>query len=148
MKTDIKSRADIERIVQHFYHELLRDEGMNFYFGEAFRAKLPDHLSRMCDYWENSLFHTGNYQGNPMISHQHLHQQKKLEPEHFMNWLKCFHASIDSLYEGFMADQLKLRSRNIGYLMQARVLNQPPDEAAYEAMLPNIAPPPTTGTKQ
>lgn len=139
MKADLAGRKDLESVVNRFYELVLADAQLAPFFNQHFRVHFDKHLPRMYDYWENVLLHTGAYNGNPMRTHQILHQQHPMKPADFNRWLQLFHETVDELFEGAQAHELKLRARNIAYLMEARVTNALPDEAAYEAMLPNSA---------
>lgn len=137
MKADLVSRSDLERVVNRFYEHILADAQLAPFFNQHFRVHFDKHLPRMYDYWENVLLHTGTYHGNPMRTHQLLHHQHPMQPADFKRWLQLFHTTVDELFEGPQAHELKLRARNIAFLMEARVTNALPDEAAYEAMLPS-----------
>ena len=139
MKADLAGRKGLESVVNRFYEHVLADAQLAPFFNQHFRVHFDKHLPRMYDYWENVLLHTGAYNGNPMRTHQILHQQHPMKPADFNRWLQLFHETVDELFEGPQAHELKLRARNIAYLMEARVTNALPDEAAYEAMLPNSA---------
>lgn len=139
MKADLVSRSDLERVVNRFYEHILADAQLAPFFNQHFRVHFDKHLPRMYDYWENVLLHTGTYHGNPMRTHQLLHHQHPMQPDDFKRWLQLFHTTVDELFEGPQAHELKLRARNIAYLMEARVTNALPDEAAYVAMLPGTS---------
>jgi hemoglobin len=146
MKKDLQDRQDIELVVRKFYERLLDDELIGPYFAERKHFDLERHLPRMFDYWENVLFHTGQYVGNPLATHVQMNQQQPLSEQLFLRWVTIFHANVDAHFAGEMADQLKLRSRNIGYIMQMHVLNAQPTDGAYEAMLDTSKVIPTLGT--
>lgn len=135
MKSDLGSRADLERVVNRFYAYVLADRQLAPFFNQHFRVHFDKHLSRMYDYWENVMLHTGTYNGNPMRTHQLLHAKHPLAAPDFKRWLELFFATIDELFEGPQAEELKLRARNIAFLMESRVTNVHPNEAIYEAML-------------
>lgn len=148
MKTDLLGRPDLERVINRFYEHVLADAQLAPFFNQHFRVHFDKHLPRMYDYWENVMLHTGTYNGNPMRTHQLLHAKHPLAASDFKRWLELFFTTIDELFEGPQAEELKLRARNISFLMESRVTNVLPNEAIYEAMLPNStsqSPPETAG---
>jgi|JI81BgreenRNA_FD_contig_123_43147_length_8743_multi_4_in_0_out_2_3 hemoglobin len=133
---DIRTRADIELLVSTFYEGVLKDEVLAQYFTGAKPVNFEKHLPRMFDYWENVLFHTGSYMGNPIFAHKLVHVRQQLHAEEFSRWIKLFLKTIDGLFTGPMATELKLRARNIAYIIEATVTGEAPDEQAYAGLLP------------
>jgi len=76
MKTDIRNRKDIEKLVNTFYNKVKTDAVIGYLFTEVARVNWEEHLPKMYDFWENILFCTANYNGNPMMKHKELHQKK------------------------------------------------------------------------
>lgn len=146
MKKDLQNRQEIELMVRSFYDRLLADELMGPYFAESKHFDLEQHLPRMFDYWENVLFHTGHYTGNPLALHVQMHRKQPMSEQLFLRWLSIFYRTIDTLFVGEMAEQLKFRARNIGFIMQMHVLNCQPTDGVYEAMLDTTKGVPTLGT--
>jgi hemoglobin len=81
------------------------------------------HLPLMYSFWENTLFYTGTYSGNPMIIHQRIHQIAHLTVQHFDRWVTLFTAMVDDLYEGEKADLAKQRALSIATVMKIKILN-------------------------
>jgi len=82
------------------------------------------HLPVMYQFWENALFYTGGYKGNPMEIHQQLHQLVTLEAKHFNRWTDLFLSTVDELFEGDNAKLIKQRAISISTVMQVKILNQ------------------------
>ena len=118
---DIESRADINLIIEKFYDQLLVDEVVGFLFTEVVKLNLKEHLPRLVDFWEDQLFGTRNYSGNPMRVHMQLHQKSALEKEHFNRWLELFNQTIDSRFSGPKAHLAKERALSIATVMQIKV---------------------------
>ncbi|MDB4655306.1 group III truncated hemoglobin [Flavobacteriales bacterium] len=118
---DIESRADLDLIVEKFYDHLLVDEVVGFLFTEVVKLNLKEHLPRLVDFWEDQLFGTRNYSGNPMRVHLQLHQKSALEKEHFNRWLELFNQTIDSHFSGPKAHLAKERALSIATVMQIKV---------------------------
>lgn len=118
-KKDITTRSDLEKVVDVFYQKIKLDEILKHMFTNVHWRK---HLPVMYDFWENVLFHTGNYAGNPMERHQVAHQLRTMEKRHFDQWLLLFNLAIDELYEGENVEKLKVRAKNIAIIMQMKIL--------------------------
>ena len=76
----------------------------------------------MYDFWENILFYTGNFEGNPMVKHRELHHKSPLTVKHFKHWNKLFTATVDELFSGKKANEIKERAVNISLMMQQKTL--------------------------
>ena len=85
----------------------------------------------MYDFWQNIIFHTGGYTGNPMRIHMNLHKQAPMKKEHFDRWLQLFTATVDELFEGEKAEQAKQRALSIATVMQINIAQLPQQESIY-----------------
>ncbi len=117
MKPDISNRDDIEKLVQHFYEKLESDAEIGYFFTEILSARKDAHLSRVCDFWENVIFYTGEYEGSPLEIHRKIHQQHPTNQAHFNRWLQLFDETVNSLFEGPNAEKTKNHSRAIAVVM-------------------------------
>ena len=122
MKKDIQNRSDIEILVKAFYEKVKTDALIGHIFNDVFQINWKTHLPVMFDFWENTLFYTGPYTGNPMKSHQHLHGIFPLTSEHFKQWNILFISTVDELFEGEKALLAKQRARSISTVMQMKIL--------------------------
>lgn len=123
MKNDIEKRDDIIRLINQFYNHVKVDPVIGFYFTEVVAVNWEKHLPVMYDFWENILFHTGQYSGNPMHQHQQLHKKFPIEPKHFERWLHLFTETADELFKGDNTEQIKQRATSIATVMQIKILN-------------------------
>jgi hemoglobin len=123
MKHDIRNRADIQLLVDAFYEKVKRDETIGYLFNEVAKVDWDKHLPRMYDFWENIIFQTGGFTGNPMVAHLQLHQQSPLSKEHFERWLNLFHTTVNELFEGEKAELARQRAASIATMMQIRILH-------------------------
>ena len=121
MKKDIANRADVQLLVDTFYTKVRADETIGYLFNDVAQVNWALHLPRMYDFWENILFQTGGFKGNPMAAHVQLHQRSPLTAAHFEQWLKLFLATVDELFDGDMAELIKQRARSISTMMQIKV---------------------------
>lgn len=107
MKPDITKKKDIEVVMTAFYSKVKADKTIGFFFKEMSDGVWLKHLEKMCSFWENVLFFTGDYEGNPMETHRQINQKQTTEPIHFQRWMKLFNATIDEIYEGANASKMK-----------------------------------------
>lgn len=119
-KSDIKNRADIEKIVSVFYSRIKEDAAISYFFNDVAKTNWENHLPKMCDFFENILFSSGDYDGNPMLAHEELHKKSEVKEKHFQHWGNMFDATVDEFFEGAKADEIKLRSANIAIAMMQK----------------------------
>lgn len=122
MKSDIKNRDDIIKLVDSFYNKIKTDKKIGYFFNEVAHVNWEMHLPTMYDFWENILFSTGNFSGNPMEKHKQLHQKSPMTQSHFSHWIKVFHETVDDLFQGAKAEEIKLRAVNIATAMMHKTL--------------------------
>lgn len=120
MKKDISNKKDLEKLVNLFYEKVKKDAIISHYFKDDFNWE--KHLQIMYKFWENVLFYTGNYAGNPMEKHFEIHEKNPLTMKHFHQWTKLFNETVDELFYGEKADSIKLKASNIATVMQIKIL--------------------------
>lgn len=123
MKKDIQSREDIIKLVDTFYEKVKQDAGIGYIFNEVAKVNWVKHLPRMYDFWENVLFYTGGYDGNPINTHRQLNKRTPLTEEHFKQWNLIFSSTVDELFEGEKAIMAKQRAQSISTVMQIKLFN-------------------------
>ncbi|HQK39213.1 MAG TPA: group III truncated hemoglobin, partial [Flavobacterium alvei] len=62
----------------------------------------------------------GKYEGNPMAKHRDIHQKCPMKMEHFQRWIHLFTETVDELFEGKKAEEIKQRSVNIAAAMMQK----------------------------
>ncbi len=123
MKQDIIKRDDIEKLINAFYERVMKDELISYFFTKVVEVNWQKHLPVMYDFWENVVFHTGNYEGNPMAIHQNINKMSPMKMEHFQRWILLFNQTVDELYEGQNAENIKQRAMSIATVMQIKIFN-------------------------
>ncbi len=121
MKKDITGRVDIELAIRSFYDKVLADDTIGFIFTDIAKVNWEKHLPIMYDFWENVIFYTGAYTGDPMNVHKHLNNVIELKAEHFRSWTHLFNLTIDELFEGENAERAKQRALSIATVMQIKL---------------------------
>jgi len=123
MKTDIRNRKDIEKLVNAFYDKVKKDDTIGYLFNDIAKVNWELHLLKMYDFWENILFYSGNYSGSPMLVHKELHQKSTMNQNHFQHWNDLFSQTVDSLFEGIKANEIKERASNISQVIMYKTLS-------------------------
>lgn len=131
IRKDIENREDISNLVNRFYEKVRQDDLIAHLSRHHGSREWERHLPLMYTFWENILFYTGGYGGNPMAVHDRLHRQYPLNKAHFNRWLELFTATVDELFEGEKARLARQRAEAIASMMQSRILPQPPSENIY-----------------
>ncbi|WP_114789619.1 group III truncated hemoglobin [Niabella yanshanensis] len=121
MKMDISNKEDIELVMVKFYEQVKADPVIGFFFSEVVHVNWPYHMQKMCAFWENALFFTGEYEGNPIATHRYLNRLHTTTPAHFAQWMKLFEAAVDGLFAGPHADKMKQRSKAIAAVMMEKI---------------------------
>lgn len=117
-KKDIANKQDLEIIVNHFYEKVKQDDLIAIMFEHV---NWDTHLPLMYDFWDNVLFYTGNYTGNPMAKHMMANDRFQMTKNHFDRWLMLFDKTVDELFSGKNAALLKERARSIATIMQIKI---------------------------
>jgi hemoglobin len=124
MNHDIKNRQDIEQLINTFYDKVKKDDLIGFIFNDVAKVNWKKHLPVMYDFWQNIIFYTNNYNGNPMMVHMHLSQRTPLTKEHFERWMQLFRQTVDELFEGEKAMLAKEKANSIATIMQVKISGQ------------------------
>jgi len=121
LKTDIKSRKDIELLVDTFYKSVLIDDLIGKFFTEVVVLDFEKHMPTMYDFWEMALFDKMVYRGNPMLKHISLDKLSPLQEVHFDRWLSLFSATLDDMYEGPKVELAKQKALSMKRLMLHKI---------------------------
>ena len=124
MKNDIESKKEIELLVDTFYSKVKTDELIGYIFTDIAKVNWEKHLPVMYSFFENMLFYTGSYTGNPMELHKHINRLYPLTAEHFVRWNLLFNNTVDELFNGDKAELAKQRAKSISAVMQIKILNE------------------------
>ncbi|MCU0423823.1 MAG: group III truncated hemoglobin [Bacteroidia bacterium] len=122
MKKDIEDRKDIELLINSFYDKVKQDAIIGSFFTEVVQVNWEKHLPVMYNFWENIVFQTGSYNGNPMDKHLELNKKSLITMEHFQRWILLFNETVDELFKGEKAELIKQRALSISTVMQIKIL--------------------------
>jgi hemoglobin len=123
MLPDIENRDSIESLINAFYQKVRQDSLLSPIFEEKVKVDWGKHLPVMYDFWENIVFYSGSYTGNPMNVHKKLHERFPLDRAEFARWLKLFTQTVDDMFSGDRAELIKQRAISIATVMQIKILH-------------------------
>ena len=117
MKTDIQSKNDIVQLIDTFYAKVKSNNLIGYIFTEIAQLNWEHHLPIMYDFWSSMLLGDQSYRGNPFQKHLPL----PVQPQHFQQWLKLFHQTVNENFEGEKAEEVKMRAETIAGIFQVRM---------------------------
>ncbi len=109
---------DIGLFVDEFYARVRADDLIGPVFMEVILEWQP-HLDKMYAFWNAVLFGVSGFKGNPFAKHAPL----PIEQEHFDRWLELFYRTIDTHFEGPVADDAKKRAGIMAEMFLYRLKN-------------------------
>lgn len=125
-KKDITNRTDIEQLITRFYDRVQTDPVIGYFFTDVAHVNWEKHLPVMFDFWENILFYSGGYNGNPIAVHKHLHSISPLKKSDFAQWLTLFRETAHELFEGPNTELILQRASSIALTMELKLLHPGP----------------------
>jgi hemoglobin len=115
---DIEGLEDIKVFVDGFYGKIQQDDLLGPVFASKISAdQWPAHLERMYSFWGTVLRFKYGFKGNPGAKHMTL----PVSAEHFDRWIELFHGTIDTNFEGPMADETKKRSATMALMFMHKI---------------------------
>ncbi|MBC5839907.1 group III truncated hemoglobin [Flavobacterium sp. F-380] len=116
-QTDISTLEDIKSLVDTFYGHVQKDNFIGPIFNLKIGENWPDHLEKMYRFWQTILLEVHTYSGSPFPPHKHL----PIDKAHFERWMKLFTETVDTLYQGPIADEAKLRAKNMAEMFNYKI---------------------------
>ena len=123
MKKEIENFTDVQLLVRSFYSKVLKDEKLGPYFAYVAANHWDKHLETLDSFWNNLLFFSGGYEGNPIQVHKTLHHFKQLDKAAFDRWIQLFLQTVDDLFVGEKAELARQRAYSIATMMQLKILH-------------------------
>lgn len=120
-RPDITTRADIDRLIEVFYADVMTDPQIGHIFTEVAKIDPVTHFPRIAGFWESVLFDRGGYTGNPVQVHLELNRKVELDAAAFGRWLELWNATVDRLFAGATAEKAKQRAMSIAFVMQSKL---------------------------
>jgi hemoglobin len=122
---DLDSEVEIAELMKRFYSDIAQDEALGHIFNDVAHVNWDTHIPHIASFWNKMLFGTGDYVGNPLEAHQHIHEIEPFTHDHFRRWLELFQENVDSGWEGPNAETIKRKAVKIA-LVQSRILTGEP----------------------
>lgn len=116
-KKDIVHLEDIKLLVDTFYEKIKTNHLLGPIFNERIEDKWPQHLDKMYRFWQTVLLEEHTYSGSPFMPHATM----PLEGKHFETWMGLFIATVDELFTGEKATEIKLRAANMATIFLAKI---------------------------
>ena len=116
-KNDITSLENIKLLVDTFYSQVQKDDFLGPIFNEKIGDRWPEHLEKMYRFWQTILLEVHSYSGSPFPPHKQLPVTK----EHFDCWMELFTQTTDILFIGPLADEAKLRAKNMAEMFNYKI---------------------------
>jgi hemoglobin len=120
-RSDIRSRDDIVRLVDAFYERVRADALLGPIFDEVARVDWATHLPKMYAFWDSVLFASAGFKGNPLAVHRALARRTPLTDVEFSRWVDLFVETVESLFEGPVAEEAKARAARVAMVMQHHI---------------------------
>lgn len=114
---DLKTRSDIEKMVNIFYSKVLKDKLLSPFFE---KLNFENHLPKMNDFWAFVLLDEVGYSTN--VTEKHL--PMPLKKEHFLQWLHLFDETINENWKGEKAQIAKERAHLISWTIESKIGKQ------------------------
>ena len=114
---DILSLEDVKLLVNTFYGKVREDETLAQIFNERIKDRWPEHLEKMYRFWQTVLLEEQTYFGAPFPPHANL----PVERLHFEKWLELFHATVDELFVGQIAEEAKWRGNRMAEMFELKM---------------------------
>ncbi|MDG2193769.1 MAG: group III truncated hemoglobin [Polaribacter sp.] len=122
MKQDILSRKDIKLIITEFYKKLVTDVEMLPFFEEIVKKnQLEAHLEVITDFWQDILLDTTSYRNNVLQKHLDFDKKIAFKTTHFEKWLAYLSSTINTFFEGQVAERMKNRAKSVATVMQLKM---------------------------
>lgn len=127
----IENRSDINKLVLAFYATIRKDELLGPIFNKQIAPDhWPAHLEKLTDFWETNLFAKPVFKGNPTQAHikTDFAFNNTISKEHFDHWLELWFQTIDSMYEGELAERAKHGAQNMATMQFIKIFQSRPKE--------------------
>ncbi len=118
---DLDSRSKIHDVVVHFYREVVFDDLLAPVFGEVAEVDWAQHIPKLIDYWCQVLLGEPCYSGYILGPHRAVHELSAFTPELFDRWYTLWSASIDSRWDGEIAERAKTHAQRIAQVLARKL---------------------------
>lgn len=117
---DITTLDDIRTLVDTFYGKVRQDKLLAPIFFGVIRDQWPVHLEKMYRFWQTVLLEEHTYFGSPFPPHSRL----PITRDHFDAWLKLWHETVDSLFQGEKAAEARWRAGRMAVVFLSKLADR------------------------
>lgn len=114
MNQDIRSKKDIELLINSFYDKVVKDELIGPFFKHVDFEK---HLPKMVHFWCFVLLDEEGYKTDVTKVHENM----RIKADHFDRWIALFNATTDEMFEGEKAEMAKQRAFLMRWTMESKM---------------------------
>ena len=131
MLQDIESKDDLVRLVNTFYERVKRDELIGPIFQTIIGDDWSAHLPIMYSFWNTVLFGAEGYKGQAVAKHIEIDRNIPLEPAHFERWIALWKDTVDGMFAGASAAQIKQKAATMLELIKFKVATARTGKSLY-----------------
>lgn len=117
MKNDIATLKDIRFLVDQFYASVQQDPFLGPIFNQRLSGRWEMHHRKLYRFWHTVLLRRPDYFGDPVP----MHFDMNIDDRHFDGWLKIWTETIDSNFEGMIAERAKFRGKTMAKAFLAQI---------------------------
>lgn len=118
---DIRTRDDIELLINSFYAKVVADPLISHFFTEVIQLSWEHHIPIMISFWETLLLDRVSYSGNPMMKHIALHSLSSIGHVHFEQWIHLWEETVRKNFSGAKAKEAVARAKMIAQIIESRI---------------------------
>jgi hemoglobin len=116
-KQDIINIDDIKKLVNTFYEKVRKDDLIGPIFNYHINEDWAAHMDKMYRFWQTVLLEELTYFGSPFPPHTKM----DIDHKHFQRWLSLFLPTVDALFEGTKATEIKWRASKMAELFESKL---------------------------
>ncbi|MGY6521712.1 MAG: group III truncated hemoglobin [Mongoliitalea sp.] len=125
MKRQLSNREDVQFLVNSFYAQVREDAMLGRVFNRIVQD-WPTHLEHLGDFWEMVLLQSGPGAGkfSPVPVHKEVDRtmNHQLQQAHFEQWLGLWFATLDTHFEGEVAEYAKEHAGRMAHILFFRIM--------------------------
>lgn len=121
MKRDISNREDILKFLRIFYGQVKDNEILKVFFQHKDDSDWERFSILMSNFWENVIFYTGDYEGNPIETHRRIDKICPTNKKHFQEWETLFETTLRDNFEGTNVERMVQQSKSIASVMKRNI---------------------------
>ena len=118
-KKQMENSDDVRLLIDRFYAKVKKDQLLAPVFQVRIptEADWPEHMEILYQFWDSVLFGISAFRGNPFPKHMGL----GINAAHFDRWIELFHATIDELFVGKIAEEAKQKAVKMRMLFEYKL---------------------------